>query len=75
MEQASIEKEDITEVARSLVLSVQRLSTTGKWNTRNFTLNHLVDIWRGSKVTNQKTASESCDYVLTNDSSVFYLYF
>lgn len=48
-QQATIEREDITEAARSIVLAVQRLSSSAKWNRKNFTLNHLVDIWRGSR--------------------------
>ena len=43
MEKASIEKVDITDLARSVVEAAQRLSLN------NITLNNLVDIWRGSK--------------------------
>jgi len=49
MEQASIEKVDITDLARSVLIAVQRLSQSSRFNQRNFTLNHLVDIWRGGK--------------------------
>ena len=49
MENSSIEMVDITDTAKMIVKAVQRLVTSGKWNQRNFTLNHLVDIWRGSK--------------------------
>ena len=48
-EEASIEKVDITETAKALAQAVFRLSNCGNWNAKNFTLNHLVDIWRGSK--------------------------
>ena len=48
-EEASIERVDITETAKILAKAVFRLSSSGKWNSKNFTLNHLVDIWRGSK--------------------------
>ena len=46
-EEASIEKVNITETAKAL--AVFRLSNSSKWNAKNFTLNHLVDIWRGIK--------------------------
>jgi len=49
MEQASIEKVDITDMARLVLIAVQRLSQSSRFNQRNFTLNHLVDIWRGGK--------------------------
>ena len=48
-EEASIEKVDITETAKALAQAVFRLSNCGNWNAKNFTLNHLVDIWRGIK--------------------------
>ncbi len=48
-EEASIERVDITETAKAVAQAVFRLSNSGKWNAKNFTLNHLVDIWRGSK--------------------------
>ena len=40
---------DITDTARTIVIAVTRLAGSGKWSQRNFPLNHLVDIWRGSK--------------------------
>ena len=40
---------DISDFARQLVEMVTRLSNRGKKFERNFTLNHLVDILRGSK--------------------------
>ena len=68
MENMSIEKQDVTDSAVSVVKvryhhdsidshdlilqTVQRLNFSKNFKQRNFTLNHLVDIWRGSK--NQK---------------------
>jgi len=49
MEQSSIEKIDITDISRTVIIAVQRLSQSSRFNQRNFTLNHLVDIWRGGK--------------------------
>jgi len=49
MEQSSIEKIDITDISRTVLIAVQRLSQSSRFNQRNFTLNHLVDIWRGGK--------------------------
>ena len=49
MEQSSIEKIDITDIAKSVLTAVHRLSQSTRFAQRNFTLNHLVDIWRGGK--------------------------
>lgn len=40
---------DITEFARKLVAMVARLAMRPKFMEKNFTVNHLVDILRGSK--------------------------
>jgi hypothetical protein len=40
---------EITETARQLVLAVQRLCQRSNFSQRNFTVNHLVEIWRGAK--------------------------
>jgi len=53
----SIEKVDITETARQILLSVQRLSARSTGG--RFTINHFVDIWRGAK--NQKVITSKWD--------------
>ena len=45
----NLEHQDITELAREIVMAVQRLNAKQKWDQKNFTINHLVDIWRGAK--------------------------
>jgi len=50
---STIEKVDITEVAKQIIIAVQRLSSRPQY--RNFTINQFVDIWRGMK--NQKVVS------------------
>ncbi len=42
-------KEDVTAYARSIVEAVERLNRRARYDQRNFTVNHLVDIIRGSK--------------------------
>ena len=43
------EVRDITEFARKLVAMVARLAMRSKFSEKNFTVNHLVDVLRGSK--------------------------
>jgi len=59
MEDLSIEKQDITDSAISVVKTVQRLSFSRQFKQRNFTVNHLVDIWRGSRC--QKVVNSGWD--------------
>jgi hypothetical protein len=51
---------DITETVKQLVLAVQRLCQRTNFTQRNFTVNHLVEIWRGMK-------SQKVPYTLTMD--------
>ena len=53
------EVKDITEFARKLVAMVARLAMRTKYMEKNFTVNHLVDILRGSKA--KKILSSSWD--------------
>ena len=57
--QGSLEKVDITEIAKQILLAVQRISGRSTYAQRNFTLNHFVDIWRGAK--NQKVKGAQWD--------------
>jgi hypothetical protein len=50
---------DITETVKQLVLAVQRLCQRANFTQRNFTVNHLVEIWRGMK-------SQKVPYTLTH---------
>ena len=43
------EMREVTEFARNLVATVARLAMRSKFTEKNFTVNHLVDILRGSK--------------------------
>ena len=56
---STMEKVDITEIAKMLVIAVQRISQRSNYNQKNFTVNHFVDIWRGAK--NQKVISSQWD--------------
>ena len=47
MEDSSIEKQDVTDSAIAILQAVRRLSNSRQFKQRNFTLNHMVDIWRG----------------------------
>ncbi len=42
-------KEDVTEYATRIVEAVGRLCSRSRYDQRNFTVNHLVDVIRGSK--------------------------
>ncbi len=48
-------KEDVTARAHAIVEAVTRLGSRSRYDQRNFTINHLVDIIRGSK--NKKVLS------------------
>ena len=69
MEQASIEEVDITDLARPVLIAVQRLSQSSRSNQRNFTLNHLVDIWRGGKAAKIKLSGWDKDPLYGKGSS------
>ena len=53
------EVKDITDFARNLVAMVARIAMRPKFCEKNFTVNHLVDILRGSK--NKKLLSSGWD--------------
>ncbi len=53
------QKENVTDYARRIVAAVDRLSKRTRYDQRNFTVNHLVDIIRGSK--NKKVLSSEWD--------------
>ena len=53
------EVKDITDFARTLVAMVARIAMRPKFCEKNFTVNHLVDILRGSK--NKKLLSSGWD--------------
>ncbi|XP_046659384.1 Bloom syndrome protein homolog [Homalodisca vitripennis] len=47
LSQESYKVEDVTEQCQALVETVQQICTQRQYN--NFTINHLADIWKGSK--------------------------
>ncbi len=53
------EIKDVTEIARKIVALVARLAMRTKFMEKNFTVNHLVDIMRGSK--NKKILGSNWD--------------
>ena len=53
------EMKDVSEFARQLVATAARLAMRTKYTEKNFTVNHLVDILRGSK--NKKILSSGWD--------------
>jgi len=54
---SNMEKVDISEIGKQVILAVQRISSRSQ--CRNITLNQFVDVWRGMK--NQKTVSSGWD--------------
>lgn len=48
-------KEDVTDFAKKVAEAVERLNMRARYDQKNFTVNHLVDIMRGSK--NKKVLS------------------
>ena len=67
-EQSRVELTDITDRARELVRGVQRLAGSSNWQRRNFTMNHLVDIMRGSKKAQVELITLSVDCASCDDS-------
>ena len=53
-----VEKTDITDIANLIVRAVNRLNMSSRYVQRNFTVKHLVEIWRGA--TNAKI--RECSY-------------
>ena len=43
-----VEKTDITDIANLIVRAVNRLNMSSRYVQRNFTVKHLVEIWRGA---------------------------
>ena len=53
-----VEKTDITDIANLIVRAINRLNMSSRYVQRNFTVKHLVEIWRGA--TNAKI--RECSY-------------
>ena len=53
----------MSQICKQLVLAVQRLAGRPRYDQKNFTINHLVDIWRGSKNAKVKNSGWDTDHI------------